>query len=454
MPRGVKAKAENEKPAASTASPQGMGGNVPLAKNGTMAIMLAGAAKSLKKPQNELFVPLDDSMLRSPMPHIPTGSIIIDYLIGGELNRWGVAPCPGLPRGRITQMWGHESSGKSTFAIQAAANVCARGGTVLYIDWEHEFVPDYAAALGVPITNPNLFQLSQPETLEDGIRLATIAAVAGIDLIVFDSVGSPMTSRHAARSIEEIGEQDKVADLQLAWSRELPGLKKAIIRKGTAILAISQVRAVIASGPAAKHGPSTKPQGGNAWKFFASVRLELRRIKDEKVNQMNTLTHKSDERVIGGVVLCKVVKCKLSKSQGRQEVFYIRWGEGIDDLRSVMEIAIAHGVIDKGGAWLSWNAPSGPIKVQGVHQLRERLLKNPEDFKALYNAVLPFLGQAAVAETDLEELDDALAVEEPEPDGPDQSGVDDLLKEIGAHDAEVAPKPTEKSEDEDGESGE
>lgn len=447
MPRPAKQK---EEPAPSVVVPTGTHTGpapVPLVRNGKMALMLAGAEKALSKPKDDMFVQLDSSTRRTSMPHVPTGSIVIDYLIGGEPNQFGVAPCPGLPRGRITQVWGHESSGKSTLALTAAATVCARGGTVVYIDWEHEIVPDYAAALGVPIHDPNLFQLSQPQTLEEGVKIAMIAAVAGIDLIIFDSVGAAVPQRIANRDLADVGEQAKVGDLQQVWSQELAALKPAIARKHTAVLAISQIRAIIATGPGAGRGPTTKPQGGNAWKFYSSVRLELRRIKDEKINLFNALTHKTDERVNGGVILCKVVKCKLSKSQGRQEVFYLRWGEGIDDVRSVMEIAIAHGLINKGGSWLSWTAPSGEIKAQGVNQFREKLLKNPSDFTALYTAVLPYLGQSKISDDDLADLDEAFSSEDGEPEGPDKSEVDDLLAQVTGIAEKANPKPVSGDDD-------
>jgi recombination protein RecA len=393
---------------------------------GTLAIARSAAAKVLKKPEEDWRVVLDYEQLKKPMPHIPTGSLVTDYLIGGEPNQFGVRPCPGLPRSRVSQVWGHESSGKTTLALTATATTCAAGGTVLYIDWENDIVPDYAAAIGVPITDPDLFELAQPETLEDGIKLAMVYATAGVDLIVFDSVGSAMPKRIADRPPEEIAEQARVGELQSIWSQELPNIKKVINKSGTAVLGISQIRAKINAGGGGYGGPTTQPQGGNAWKFYSSVRLELRRIKQEKTRLHNVLTHKQDERVVGGVIQTTVIKCKLSKSQGRKEVFYIRWGEGIDDLRSVLEIGIAHGVIKRGGSWLTWTKPDGtPVKVQGVNPFRDHLKKNPEDVQILYNAVIPFLGDAQVAEEDMEDLGDIeemLAAEADEmKEGPDMS---------------------------------
>jgi recombination protein RecA len=399
-------------------------------RTGVLALARAAAQKSGVLDEKEWRVVLDPKMLKESLPHIPTGSLIIDYLIGGEHNQYGVRPCPGLPRGRMTQLWGHEAAGKTTLALTVAASICAAGGSVLYVDWEHEIVPDYAAALGVPITDPDRFELAQPNTLEDGLKLAMFYAAAGVDLIVFDSVGSAVPARIANREISDVGEQARVGELQAVWSQELPNLKRVIVRKGAAVLGISQIRSKISTGPASG-GPTTQPQGGNGWKFHAVVRLELRRVKQEKTKLFNALTRKTDDRVSGGMILCKVVKCKLSSSQGREEVFYLRHGEGIDDTRSVMEIATAHGVIHKAGAWLSADLPSGEMKVQGTNALLEHLKKHPDDFAALYNKVTPLLGQRTFTQDDMEELDDVgellAEVEGAENDGKKEDDEDSKL---------------------------
>jgi hypothetical protein len=156
------------------------------------------------------------------------------------------------------------------------------------------------------------------------------------------------------------------------------------------------------TGPGAK----TKPQGGNAWKFYAAVRLELRRVQNEKAREYNDLTHKTDERVVGGIIKAKTIKCKVSRSQGREEVFYIRWGEGIDNVRTVIEIAKAHGII-KGASWMTWgDAPGGPLKLQGSEKMRKHMLNNPDHFEALKAKVMPFLGSGGADQFTDEEVGD------------------------------------------------
>lgn len=359
---------------------------------------LAAARAYLTKKKGKLFtdirVSLSEDNLKESLPHVPSGSDVVDFLIGGEKNSFGTSPCPGIPRGRVTQIWGHESAGKTTLALECAAAVCAAGGSVLYIDWENDIVPDYAQALGVPITDSDRFELLQPETLEDGIKYAATYAAAGVDLIVFDSVGAAMPRRLAQRDALEVAEQGKVGELQSVWSQELPNLKRVIAKTGTAVIGISQIRSNMNTGP----GVKTQPQGGNAWKFYSSVRLELRRVTNEKAKEHNALTHTIDERVVGGVILVTAIKCKMSRSQGRKEIFYIRWGEGIDNVRTILEIATAHGIIKKGGSWFTWQGPKGQVKVQSKEKLRTHLIDTPSDYEALRSSVIPLLGQGASAE--------------------------------------------------------
>jgi len=358
--------------------------------------------KKKGKEFTDIMVAMDDDTVKESLPHISSGSIVIDHLIGGEKNTFGVSPCPGFPRCKVTQIWGHESAGKTTLCLEAVAQCCADGGTAVYIDWENDIVPDYAAALGVPITDPSKFILLQPDTLEDGIKYAMAYATAGVDLIIFDSVGAAVPRRIAERDALEVAEQGKVAELQSVWSQELPNIKGTIARSGSAVVGISQIRSTLATMPGAK---KTQPQGGNGWKFYAAVRLELRRVKNEKAREYNDLTHKTDERVVGGIIMAKTVKCKVSRSQGREEIFYIRWGEGIDNVRTIIEIAKAHGII-KGSSWMTWaDCPGKPLKIQGAEKLRKHFLENPDHFEVLKARVMPFLG-AGTADHFTDEVED------------------------------------------------
>lgn len=417
--------APGKKPAAGTTTKAVSSSNQLVGASNPLAAVRAYLKEKKGKEFTDIRVVLNDETLRQSLPHISTGSDVVNYLIGGAPNSFGVSPCPGWPRNRVSQIWGHESAGKTTLCLETAAAVCAAGGTVLYIDWENDIVPDYAAALGVPVTDDTKFELLQPETLEDGIKYAMAYATAGVDLIVFDSVGAAIPRRIAERDAMDVAEQAKVAELQSVWSQELPNLKKVIAKSGTAVIGISQVRANMNTGP----GEKSKPQGGNAWKFYSSVRLDLRRVQTETAKEHNALTHKTDDRVVGGIIKVKAVKCKLSRSQGREEIFYIRWGEGVDNVRTMIEIAIAHGIIKKGGSWVTWDkCPSGALKLQGVEKLRAHFMANDGDYESLRASVMPLLGSGA-ADHFVEEVDEEIVsankalddIFEDHPEGPDLS---------------------------------
>lgn len=373
----------------------------PVPKTGKLAAIMDAGKKILKTDAWQ--VSLDPDTLRMSLPHIPTGSIIFDYLIGGVPNLYGVQPCPGLPRKRITQIWGSEGAGKTTFALTCAASTIRQGGVVFYVDWENSIVPDYAETLGVPVTDATKFMLVQPATLEEGIKLILLAAIGGADLIIIDSIGAAVPANIAERSVEEAGEQARVGLSQKVWSEFLPDLRGRILRSGSAVLGISQVRAKIGG---MGNGPQSEPQGGYAWKFLSDVRIEIRRVQQEKVKIVNALLNKTDDRVVGSIVKAKMVKCRLSDSQGREENFYLRQGEGIDDVRSVIEIAISYNVIKKSGAWFNYE----DHKWQGLEPVRKHFKESEEEMLALLKKVRPFLTKKTDEgpEADVDDEPDAL----------------------------------------------
>lgn len=362
--------------------------------------MMAALEASKKVLKTDSFlVNLTPDSYRSSLPHVATGSFVIDYLIGGEPNAQGVAPCPGLPRGKITQVWGAESSGKSTLAQTAAATVCANGGTCLYVDFENAIVPDYAATLGVPVDDPSRFQLVQPTSLEDGLKLIKIYTLAGVDLIIIDSVGAAVPSAVVERSIKDMDNPAQVGFSARMWSGFLPAIRIDLIKHNTALLGISQTRAKI--GGMTAYGPQTEAQGGNAWKYYSDLRLSLRRVEQEKVKTTNQLTLKVEERITGGKFEGKIEKSKVSKSQGRKENFYITWGRGIDDLRSMVEIAVSHNIIKKSGGWYMYG---DNLKFQGMDGLVKKFRSDTVMFGELLNRVRPLLAstQEAVDEDDVD----------------------------------------------------
>lgn len=360
------------------------------AKKGGKSVLSQGR-DMLKKamPKLDAFVDLDPKKAKKSLAVISTGSIVLNHLIGGKLNSHGVAPCPGVPRGKILNLYGPEGSGKTTIALQTAAETCKGGGTVCYVDWEHEIVPEYALALGVPIGDPDRFMLVQPDTLDDGVAIIWTMATAGVDLVVLDSVGAGVPKAYFEKSIKETADQGRVGMNAAVWSAFLPKLKTRITKTGTAIIGISQMRDSINT---MGYGDNFTVQGGKAWKYYSAIRMRLRKVGTEKASEYSALSNKTDNRVVGAKIRAKLDKCKVSPQQGNEEDFYIRWGLGVDDLRSLIEIGIAHKLVRKEGAWISWIDPDGEQhKKQGMEKFREFFDTNHEARRILERQVKPYM---------------------------------------------------------------
>lgn len=364
---------------------------------------LSRARSSLKNILKEDHaVPLSDSILRKSMPHIPTSSIVIDYLIGGRPNQYNVAPCPGIPRGRIFNLYGNAGAGKTTLALTTAAAVCNAGGTCVYIDWENEVEPRYAARLGVPVEDEDRFLLYQPDTMEEGLKIMVQMASEGVDLIVIDSVGAAVPEDLYHRDVKEEGQQSRIGLVAQKWSQFLPKFKSIVAKSNTAVIGISQLRKTIAAGG---HGPDSAAQGGEAWKFYSAVRMMLRVFSKEKTKQFNAITGKQEDIVTGTIVIAKLDKCKVSDSVHHEQKFYLKSGTGIDNVRSVVDLAATHKIVVKSGSWYDWpNAPGGSIRAQGVDGLIKVISEKKGALEALFAQVVPKLNAIqVVGPTDDEE---------------------------------------------------
>jgi recombination protein RecA len=337
-------------------------------------------------------VKLDVDSLTQSTPHISTGAIALDYLIGGKENANGVRPCPGIPRGRISMIYGKPSSGKTTIALQTAASAIREGGAVLYIDFENEVEPKYASNLGIPVNNESLFQLHQPRTLEEGIKLLAKYAKGGVDLVVIDSVGAGVPQ---ATTEKEYGEQGRIGLVASVWSTWLPSIKKLISETGTAVIGIAQLRESIATGPASYGGPQQSPQGGNAWKFYNSLQIMLRSGTKMQGKTWDALANKEVETVVGALITAKLDKCKVSDSMNHECSYYLMHGTGVDNVRTIIDLAIAVGVINKAGSWFMWSSPTGEVKGQGMDAFREKVEAVPNAVNILFEQVKPFLSGKA-----------------------------------------------------------
>lgn len=280
---------------------------------------------------------------------VPTGSMTLDMALG----------IGGVPKGRIVEIYGPESSGKTTVALHVAAEAQKQGGIVAFIDVEHALDPVYAENLGVNIDE---MLVSQPDSGEQALEIAEALVRSGsIDCIVLDSVAAMVTK---AEIDGEMGDTH-VGQLARLMSQAMKKLTSVISKSNCVAVFINQVREKIGI----MYGnPETTP-GGRALKFYASVRIEVRR--GEQI--------KNGSEVIGNRTRCKVVKNKLAPPFKECE-FDIMYGKGVSRVGEVLDLAVDLNVVKKGGAWFSY----GDTKIgQGRDNAKEWLLANPDIMKEI-----------------------------------------------------------------------
>jgi recombination protein RecA len=300
---------------------------------------------------------------------VSTGSLGLDIALG----------VGGLPRGRVVEIYGPESSGKTTLTLQVIAEMQKVGGTCAFIDAEHALDIQYAQKLGV---NLQELLISQPDTGEQALEIVDALVRSGaIDLIVVDSVAA-LTPK--AELEGEMG--DSLPGLQARlMSQALRKLTASIKKTNTMVIFINQIRMKIG----VMFGNPETTTGGNALKFYASVRLDIRRIGSIK----------KAEEVIGSETKVKVVKNKVAPPFKTAE-FDILYGEGISREGEIIDMGVAAHIVDKSGAWYAYN---GEKIGQGKDNAREFLRENPDISREIENKVresmgIPLLGASAAAE--------------------------------------------------------
>jgi recombination protein RecA len=275
---------------------------------------------------------------------VSTGSLGLDIALG----------IGGLPRGRVIEIYGPESSGKTTLTLQVIAEAQKAGGTAAFVDAEHALDPVYAEKLGV---NVDELLVSQPDTGEQALEITDMLVRSGsIDVVVVDSVAA-LTPK--AEIEGDMGDSHMGLQARL-MSQALRKLTGNIKRSNTMVIFINQIRMKIG----VMFGNPETTTGGNALKFYASVRMDIRRIGAIK---------KADE-IIGSETRVKVVKNKMAPPF-RQAEFQILYGEGISREGEIIDLGVKHGLVEKSGAWYSYN---GDRIGQGKENVRDFLKQNPE----------------------------------------------------------------------------
>ena len=287
---------------------------------------------------------LGDHDISRDIQTVSTGSLGLDIALG----------VGGLPRGRVVEIYGPESSGKTTLTLQVIAEMQKMGGTAAFIDAEHALDPNYAGKLGVDVDN---LLVSQPDTGEQALEIADMLVRSGsVDVVVIDSVAA-LTPK--AEIEGEMGDSHMGLQARL-MSQALRKLTANIKRTNTLVIFINQIRMKIG----VMFGSPETTTGGNALKFYASVRLDIRRIGAIK---------KGDE-IIGNETKVKVVKNKVAPPF-KEAFFDILYGQGISHEGEIIELGVAHKFIDKSGAWYAYN---GEKIGQGKDNAREYLKEHPE----------------------------------------------------------------------------
>lgn len=292
---------------------------------------------------------------------IPTGSLSLDIALG----------IGGYPRGRIIEIYGHESSGKTTLAIHAIAEIQKQGGVAAIIDAEHAFDSFYAEQLGVDVDK---LWISQPDNGEQALDITEqLIRSSAVDLIIVDSVAA-LTPR--AEIEGEMG--DKMMGLHARlMSQALRKITGAVSKSNTTCIFINQLRDKINNGYGYSNGPTETTTGGNALKFYASVRLDISR------GSRITDNGRDNESVIGNVTRVKIAKNKLAPPF-KKASFDLIYGEGISRVGEIVDLATDLNIITKSGSWYSY----GQTKLgQGRDNAKNTLVDNPELQEELENKI-------------------------------------------------------------------
>tara|TARA_B100000745_G_scaffold273464_1_gene201878 strand:+ start:3495 stop:4757 length:1263 start_codon:yes stop_codon:yes gene_type:complete len=347
----------------------------------------------------DAYVPLDESARRD-IPALSTGSIVLNALIGND----------GWPEGRVVEVFGPESVGKTTVAIAACIEAQKRGGVAVYIDFEHALHLGYAQAMGLDLSE-DAFEFYQPDHFEQGAMIAYNAAKhLKADIVVLDSVAAMIPQAEFEKGPDAgtgaLGLQARL------MSKFMNQITKELTKAGTLLFVINQMRSNIKTSRY-DAGPDWTTTGGKALPYYATIRLRLKPGKTEQAMIDNKLTGGKDKIPVSNFVRAESHKNKVGFPKRKGE-FVIRYGEGIDNCRSIIDVAERYKIIKKAGSWYEYKHKDTDhvhhLKRQGVEQLRKALLEKPEIFQELASEVMDKLIDTQIMKIDAELSDDDLTV--------------------------------------------
>lgn len=279
-------------------------------------------------------------------------------------------------------------SHNTTVALETAVQCQKEGGTVCFLDYENAIAPAYAQSLGIDFSEDK-WDLYSPNTWEEGAEIIKIMVNAGVDLIIVDSVSAMVPQATFEKDPSEAGQIGLLARLQ---SRFLPHLVQDLRRSGTALIYLNQMRSRIKTSRY-DTGPDEDTSGGRALKYYASLRLKLQRVRTEYSQVDNDLTGDNEKQPIYNVVRAECIKNKVSMHQGHRATFVLRYGEGIDNVHSIMSIAENRKMIRRAGSWYKLVDSYGEEQsLQGMENLRNYYLDNEDQFMHLVNSISTLSG--------------------------------------------------------------
>lgn len=337
--------------------------------------------------------------------YIDSGSFAVNDLIGGSVvTGTDKSVCPGYPRGRIVEIFGPESSGKTTLVLHAIAQAQKAGGLAAFLDYEHALDYGYAKKIGVSF-DPDKLLLYAPNIFEEGLKIISVLLQAGVDLIAVDSVPSMVPREEMELAVDKEG---RWGALSRAMSKSLPKITawmndpnfRKLNKRGTCLIFLNQERADVGG----KTPGGSKTTGGYALKFYSSIRLRTVGIRKESTKRKDTVTGQEVNSPYGTITQVKVVKNKIDAKSGQSHNIFIRYGYGIDEIYSLIEAGVFYKFIKKSGAFYEYAEEN----YQGREKLRTYFIKHPESFAELREKIkLQISGLAGDDPGEIEEEDES-----------------------------------------------